>query len=115
MNYQKVMSKVIDRFRTKVSIKINNSTYSKYGDETISSTINDIYATINDVTGGEDWNMAGVYIPGDKIFFFKGDQKYIEVGNYVTFDGTDYEITMEPIKHVIGGVIQFIETRCKRV
>lgn len=115
INLKSVLSKAIELFKSDVTLKIKSSVYSIYGDETPNTSNVTTIATVNDVSGDEEWNVEGVFVPGDKVFFFKGDQVGVEAGNIVELNSVEYEISQEPIKHIIGNNIQHIETRAKKI
>jgi hypothetical protein len=83
---------------------------NEYYDETTISTV----AVPNDITGGEEYNTEGVFVPGDKVFFFKSTESYLENGNTVTFGSNTYRIT-EIVSHNLQNKQFPYEVRCKKI
>lgn len=114
MNYQNVMSKVIEQFQNTITIINKTTTYdSVYGDSVDSTTSTSTIAGVNSITGSEEWNKSGYFAPNDKIFFLKGTET-INLHDEIVLDDTTYEVSEEPITHKIGNVVQHYEIRARR-
>lgn len=115
LNMSQAMSSVIDTFsvNTTITLKRNTETADKYGDLSLSTTSETITTTVNEITGEEDWNKYGNFIPGDKIFFIKSSVTVPTNGDYITYRSTDYEIMRVNIHDT--GAISHYECYAKKV
>lgn len=103
----------INRYGSTISMVAKTTAYTEWGDESCSTTTTTTVAVHNDISGDEDFNTAGIYRPGDKIFFFKSDASLTE-GNEIIFGSKYYRIT-EIITHHLEDQDYVSEVRCKKV
>ena len=109
------IDKDIDRYGSSIDVNITSSvTYSDWGDKNSSSDATSTTAIINDIDGSEDFNKEGIFIPGDKVFFFKSTETGLAEDNTITFDSIEYNI-IKIISHKWHNTTQQHEVRCKRI
>ena len=111
----KIMGSVIDLFSVNatVTIKTVTETADKFGDLSKTTTSEEITVAVNEITGEEDWNKYGVFVPGDKLFFIKSSVTAPTNGDKITYRGVDYKI-MRVNKHDTGDISHY-ECYTKRV
>lgn len=87
-----VIDSAIDRFGENVTIRVVSGTISEWGDSYNESTSDSVViAVINDISGDEDFNKDGKYVPGDKIFYLKSSVS-VDVGNRIISGGETFEV-----------------------
>lgn len=105
----------IDRHGSSIEVNVTSSvTYSDWGDEDVNSSSVSTVAIVNDIDGDEDFNKDGVFVPGDKVFFFKSTETGLAEDSTVTFDSIKYNI-VKVISHKWHNTSQQHEVRCKRI
>ena len=95
-------------------VDVTSRTFSDWGDETKTTSNTTLTAVPNDISGMEEWNKEGRYVPGDKLFFCKSDETNLEVGNRIIFGTKTYEIK-EVIEHNIQDATQCFEIRASKI
>ncbi len=102
-------------FGTTITLRtVTDSSYSKYGDATETTSDSNKTAFVQVLRQEDDLVKEGVFQTGDKIFWFKGDESNIDRGNRIQHNSKWYEI-VETIEHEIGGTIYVIEARTKKI
>ena len=88
------VDKYIDRYGETVTIRIRaDKTYSKYGDQTDTSSTITAKAVYNVYSEMGEYQKEGIFKIGDKTFFFKHDQTNMTTGNEIArADGSIYEM-----------------------
>lgn len=108
LNMSQAMGSVIDLFsvNTTVTLIRVTDTADKFGDLSSSTTSETITASVNEITGEEDWNKYGVFVPGDKLFFIKSSVTAPTNGDKITYRGTNYKI-MRVNSHDTGAISHY--------
>ena len=111
----RAMGSVIDLFsvNTTITLKTVTETADKHGDISKTTTSDTIIVTVNEITGEEDWNKYGVFVPGDKLFFIKSSVTTPVNGDEITYRGVDYKI-IKVNTHDTGAISHY-ECYTKRV
>ena len=104
----------IDNYGSSITLIVKTKVYSDYGDESCSTTSTTIIAVHNDISGDEEFNREGIYIPGDKVFFCKHDQDNLEHGNEIVYNSNFYKIN-QVINHHLEDQDYVKEVRCNKV
>lgn len=105
----------IDYYGTSVIVKtVTDSTYSKWGDATETSSDATKTAFVQILTQTDDLVKEGVFSAGDKLFWFKGTETNIARGNRIQHTSKWYEI-VETLEHDVAGTTFVIEARTKKV
>jgi hypothetical protein len=107
----------IDFYGSSVTIIGKHSiTYDEHGDESYSDHEICTKAVPNDVTGDEDFNTEGIFVPGDKIFFFKSteDAEELVPEHVIQFNNIEYKI-IQVVSHNIQNTQHQFEVRCKKI
>ena len=105
----------INYYGTKVTVRtVTDSTYSKWGDPT-ESTSDDatIEAFVQILRQEDELVKDGIFQAGDKLFWFKGNESNISRGNRIYHNSLWYEI-VEVIEHEVGGTTYILEARTKK-
>lgn len=109
------MSSIIDLFsiNTTVTLTRVSETADKYGDVSTSETPETITASVNEITGEEDWNKYGVFVKGDKLFFIKSSVTAPTNHDTITYNSNEYKILRVHTHNT--GVVSHYECYTKRV
>lgn len=115
LDMSQAMSSVIDTFSVNATITLTTvtETADKYGDNSESTTSKTITATVNEITGEEDWNKYGVFVPGDKLFFIKSSVTVPVNNDKITYRSITYKIVK--VNTHDTGEISHYECYTKRV
>jgi len=111
-----IVNREINRFGTDVVVRtISNDTYSDWGDADEIITSSEIKTAFVQVLTHEDELVQEGYLRlGDKIFWFKGDETNINLGNRIKHASGWYKV-IEVIQHYSQGNVYAIEARARKV
>ena len=115
INMSDMFGSVVDLFSVNdtVTLKRITQVIDKYGDDTPTySSEEDILVAVNDITGEEQWNKNGLFVPGDKLFFIKSTVDIPSNGDVITYRLNDYKIVR--VNSPDMGEITHYECYCKR-
>lgn len=89
-----IASSIIDLWSVNatVTLKRTTSVMNEYGDNVDSYTTENIVVGVNEMTGEEDWNKYGNFIPGDKLFFIKSSVTAPVNGDIIIYNSNNYKI-----------------------
>jgi len=109
-----IVSDEIDRYGSTVGIKVIPYTYSDHGDKNAgTATITTTVAVVNVLSSDSYEVKEGMYVPGDKKFFFKPTET-ISVGNFIIHSSKDYEVK-EVVTHELEDTSYVKEVGCVKV
>ncbi len=86
----------------------------KWGNSSNDINSSSITVVLNDVTGGEEWNTEGQFVPGDKLLFLKSSDD-LNIDDYVEINSEYYKVVQKPIRHNVQNENQQKEVPVKRV
>lgn len=115
LDMSQAIGSVIDLFSVNTTVTLTRvtDTADKFGDLSSTTTSETIIAAVNEITGEEDWNKYGVFVPGDKLFFIKSSVTVPANGDKITYRSIVYKI-MRVNSHDTGSVSHY-ECYTKRV
>lgn len=115
MAYDISIDKEIDSFGTTVQVYSKGTVYyDDWGKPSYDTTEKEIVVIVNDITGEEEWNREGRFVPGDKKIFLKSTDD-VNQDEIVKIGDEWYKITGKPVRHVFKGNTQQKEVMCKRI
>jgi len=116
MVYDSGIDDEIDYYGTTVTLYSPTGTIftDKWGNVSNDTTTSTLTIVLNDVTGSEDWNSDGQFVPGDKLLFLKSSDD-LDIDDYVKIDSIYYKVVQEPIRHNVQDENQQKEVPVKRV
>jgi hypothetical protein len=105
----------IDYYGSTVTVRsISSATYSDWGDATNTTSDASAKAFVQILQRDDELVQEGVFVPGDKIFWFKYNQTGLTPRNQIIHDSKTYEIVMAD-KHNVADVTYLVEVRTKRI
>jgi len=112
----KNIDSIIDRRgSTVIILEKGDITYNDWGDESSdTSSSTSTVAVVNDITGQEEFNKDGIFVPGDKIFFFKSTEIELNNQNTISFNDSIYNIR-QVVSHNFEDNVQQYEVRGKKI
>jgi head-tail adaptor len=110
------ISKEIDYFGSTITLRsVTDASYSAWGDptETTSDTAS-IKSMVQTLTQEDQLVKEGIFLPGDIIFWFKGNRTDIIRGYRIQYNSKWYEI-VDVLEHDVADTTYVIEARTKKV
>lgn len=92
INLSGIANSIINLYGSSMTLKRATSTFNKYGDDSTTYKSETIVAGVNDLTGEEEWNKYGEFVPGDKLFFIKISVTQPNNGDIIVYNGENYEL-----------------------